>query len=97
VGATFHLLTEECAIRVVSSGLEGQKVDVRTPVRTYRALETALVGPYQTENLVTALRAAELAWASQGEESPEAAVRDGLRRFRMPGRFEVLQRKPLVV
>lgn len=97
VGATFHALTEECAIRVVSSGLEGQKLDVRTPVRTYRNLETALVGPYQVENLVTALRAAELAWASQGDELPEDAARNGLRRFRMPGRFEVLQRKPLVV
>ena len=97
VGATFHALTEECAIRVVSSGLDGQKLDVRTPVRTYRALETALVGTYQVDNLVTALRAAELAWASQGDELPEAAVRDGLRRFRMPGRFEVLHLKPLVV
>src|SRR5690606_8890235 len=96
-GATFHALTEECAIRIVSSNLDGQKLDVRTPVRTYRNLETALVGAYQGENLVTALRAAELAWASQGDELPEAAVRDGLRRFRMPGRFEVLQRKPLVV
>lgn len=98
VGATFHALTEECAIRVVSSGLDGQKLDVRTPVRTYRNLETALVGPYQVENLVAALRASELAWqAERGEELPEDAVRNGLRRFRMPGRFEVLQRKPLVI
>ncbi|MGE3961643.1 MAG: folylpolyglutamate synthase/dihydrofolate synthase family protein [Dehalococcoidia bacterium] len=97
VGATFHELTDECAIRVVSSGLDGQKLDVRTPVRTYRNLETALAGAYQVDNLVTALRAAELAWSSAGEELPEAAVREGLRRFRMPGRFEVLQRKPLVI
>jgi len=97
VGATFHALTEDCAIRVVSAGLDGQKLDVRTPVRTYRNLETALVGSYQVDNLVTALRAAELAWASAGQELPEAAVREGLRRFRMPGRFEVLQRKPLTI
>src|SRR5690606_16970748 len=83
VGATLHVLAEECAVRVVSSGLDGQKLDVRTPVRTYRGLETALVGPYQGENLVTAVRAAELAWAAEhGAELSEAAVRDGLRRFR---------------
>lgn len=97
VGATYHANTDECAIRVVSSGLDGQKLDVRTPLRTYRNLETALVGPYQVENLVTALRAAELAWAATGDDLPEGAVRHGLRRFRMPGRFEVLQRKPLVI
>ncbi|MCK9487318.1 MAG: hypothetical protein M0R73_11570 [Dehalococcoidia bacterium] len=99
VGATLHEVTEECALRVLSSGLEGQKLDIRTPVRTYRNLETALVGPYQTENLATALRAAELAWASAhpGEDLPEAAVRDALRGFRMPGRFEVVKQQPLVI
>ena len=97
MGATFHALSDECAIRVVSSGLDGQKLDVRTPVRTYRNLETTLAGAYQVDNLVTALRTAELAWASTGDELPEAAVRDGLRRFRMPGRFEVIQRKPLTI
>lgn len=98
VGATAHEVTDECALRVTSSGLEGQKLDLRTPVRTYRALETAVVGRYQVENLTTAVRAAELAWqAAYGEEVPEAAVREGLRRFRMPGRFEVARQKPLVI
>ncbi|MEX1022105.1 MAG: Mur ligase family protein, partial [Dehalococcoidia bacterium] len=97
VGATLHEVTQDCALKVTASSLEGQKVDIRTPVRTYRNLETALVGPYQTENLATALRAAELAWAATGDELPEAAVRDALRRFRMPGRFEVVKHRPLVI
>ncbi len=99
VGATPHEVTEECAMRVLSSGLEGQKIDIRTPVRTYRNLEVALVGSYQVENLATALRAAELAWATAhpGEDLPEAAVREALRRFHMPGRFEVVKQKPLVI
>ncbi len=99
VGATPHEVTEECALRVTASSLDGQKLDIRTPVRTYRNLEVALVGPYQTENLATALRAAELAWASAhgGDDLPEAAVRDALRRFHMPGRFEVVKQKPLVI
>ena len=96
-GAMPHEVTEECGMRLVSSGLAGQKLDLKTPVRTYRNLETPVVGPYQTENLATAVRAAELAWAATDQELPEAAVRDGLRRFRMPGRFEVVKQKPLVI
>lgn len=99
VGAALHEATEECALRVLSSGLDGQKIDIRTPVRTYRNLQVALVGPYQTENLATALRAAELAWASAypHEDLPEAAVREALRRFHMPGRFEVVKQQPLLI
>jgi dihydrofolate synthase / folylpolyglutamate synthase len=97
VGATLHEVTEECAMRVLSTSLDGQRLDLRTPVRTYRNLETTVASPYQAENLVTAVRAAELAWASTGDELPEAAVRDGLRRFHMPGRFEVVKRRPLVI
>ncbi|MEX2032903.1 MAG: Mur ligase family protein, partial [Dehalococcoidia bacterium] len=97
VGATLHEVTAECAIRVLASGLDGQKLDLRTPVRTYRNLDVALVGPYQVDNLVTAIRAAELAWqAAHGDAIPEADVREAMRRFRMPGRFEVVKQKPLV-
>lgn len=97
VGASFHEITEECAMQVLSRDLDRQQLDVRTPVRTYRRLETAVIAPYQAENLVTAIRAAELAWASSGDELPESAVREGLRRFRMPGRFDLVSRKPLVL
>lgn len=98
MGATFHDVTQDCAMRILSSGLEGQKLDLRTPVRTYRNLEIALVGSYQVENLATAVRAAELAWETAHHEPiPENAVRESLRRFRMPGRFEVARQKPLVI
>lgn len=96
-GATFHEVTTECAMRVTSMNLDGQKLDLRTPVRTYRNLETALIGPYQSENLATAVRAAELAWASTGEELPEQAVRDAVRRLRLPGRLDVVHQRPLVL
>ena len=97
VGATLHEVTEECAMTVQSRNLDGQQLDIRTPLRTYRRVETAVIAPYQAENLVTAVRAAELAWASTGNELPEVAVREALRRFRMPGRFELISRRPLVL
>ncbi len=96
-GATLHEVTTECAMRVTSMNLDGQKLDLRTPLRTYRNLETPLAGTYQSENLATAVRAAELAWAATGLELPEAAVRDAVRKVRLPGRVEVLRRQPLMV
>ena len=96
-GATLHSVEEQCAMRVASQNLEGQQIDLKTPLRTYRGLRVRLVGPHQTQNAATAVRAAELAWESSGEELPEAAVKEGLASARCPGRFEAIKRKPLVI
>ena len=97
VGATLHEVAAECALRVTSQGLDGQMLDLRTPLRTYRRLRLPLIGRHQAENAATAVLAAELAWAAAGDELPEAAVRDGLASVRWPGRFEVLRQRPLMV
>lgn len=97
VGATLHEVAAECALRVTSQGLDGQVLDLRTPLRTYRRLRLPLIGRHQGENAATAVRAAELAWEAAGGELPEAAVRDGLASVRWGGRFEVLRQRPLVV
>ena len=97
VGATLHEVAAECALRVTSQGLDGQMLDLRTPLRTYRRLRLPLIGRHQAENAATAVLAAELAWAAADDELPEAAVRDGLASVRWPGRFEVLRQRPLMV
>ena len=96
-GATLHQVPEECALSVVSQDLDGQVLDLRTPLRTYRRLRLSLLGRHQAENAATAVRAAELALAAVGEELPEQAVRQGLERVRWPGRFEVIRRRPLII
>ena len=96
-GATLHAVPEECALRVTTQSLDGQQLDLRTPLRTYRGLKLPLLGAHQAENAATAVRAAELAWAAAGEELPERAVREGLEAVRWPGRFEVVRRRPLVI
>lgn len=96
-GATLHEVPVECAIHVASRSLEGQQLDLRTPLRTYRRLRLPLLGPHQAENAAAAVRAAELALSVAGEELPEQAVAKGLASVRCPGRFEVLRRRPLVV
>lgn len=97
LGAALHVVVEECAIRVVSQALEEQRFDLRTPHATYRGLRISLVGPHQRENAAAAVRAAELALERVGESLPEQAVAHGLRDARLPGRFEVLRRGPLVI
>ncbi len=100
-GATLHEVTAECALRVVTSNLDGQTLDLKTPKRTYRGLKTPLVGPHQAENIATAVRAAEEAWATtEGADIgpiPEAAVKRALETTRMPGRLEVIGRTPLTI
>jgi len=97
MGATHHHVPDECAMNVTQQGLEGQTLDLRTPVRLYRGLKYTLLGAHQRENAATAIRAAELAMQAVGEELPEAAVREGIAGVRWPGRFEVIRHKPLVV
>lgn len=100
-GATLHEVTAECALRVTTSNLDGQTLDLKTPKRTYRGLKSPLVGPHQSENIATAVRAAEEAWATTEASEigpiPEAAVKRALETTRMPGRFEVIRRTPLTI
>ena len=96
-GATLHSVPDTCALRVLSQTLDEQRFDLRTPLGTYRGLRLPLVGPHQTENAACAVLAAELALAAHGEELPEQAVTGGLADVKLGGRFEVLQRRPLLI
>ena len=62
-GAPLHSVPDECAMRVTTQNLEGQTLDLKTPVRTYRGLKSPLIGAHQSENIATAVRAAEEAFA----------------------------------
>jgi len=103
-GAPLHAVADECAMHVTAHGLEGQTLDLRTPLRTYRGLKSPLIGPHQSENIATAVRAAEEAFArasgdgaTQGAVLPEQAVLRGVAAARMPGRFEVVRQRPLTI
>ena len=103
-GAPVHSVPDECALRVTAHNLEGQTLDLRTPVRTYRALKSPLIGQHQSENIATAVRAAEEAFAFRaaggGDAAiaiPEQAVTRGVASARMPGRFEVVRQRPLTI
>ena len=84
--------------------IEMERISVDWESATYRvalpgfpeSIELGLLGGYQRENLGLALGTIKLL-RERGFDLPEAAVLEGLRGARWPGRFEVLRRNPNVV
>jgi dihydrofolate synthase/folylpolyglutamate synthase len=72
----------------------GRVVSVRTPGANYEELFVPLYGAHQGDNVAVAVAAAE---AFFGSALDEAVVAEALGSVRVPGRLEVLGRRPLVV
>lgn len=72
----------------------GRLVDLWTPGARYADLFLPLHGPYQATNAALALAAAE---AFFGAPLDAEVVAEGFATVRVPGRMEVLHRRPLVV
>jgi dihydrofolate synthase / folylpolyglutamate synthase len=85
-GAAPERLDPAACLTAVEAGPHGVRFDAVTPQGRYPGLEIRLAGAYQAENALLALRLAELlapSWPVDG-----AAVREGLRRARVPGLFD---------
>lgn len=72
-----------------------QKIFVKGKLNDYR-VNLHLLGSYQLPNTATAIAAVE-ALARYGFVIDRRTMEKGLAKARWPGRFEVLQRKPLVI
>jgi dihydrofolate synthase/folylpolyglutamate synthase len=96
-GARVHEVTDDCAIRVTSQSLDRVEFDLRTPLQTYRKLRLELLGEHQAENAAAAIRAAELALATVDIALDSGAVHEALARVRLPGRGEIVRRRPLTI
>ncbi|MBR6628061.1 MAG: bifunctional folylpolyglutamate synthase/dihydrofolate synthase, partial [Lachnospiraceae bacterium] len=64
--------------------------------KKYKKLEITMAGKYQTDNALTAIEAAE-ALKDRGYHISEEAVRKGLLQAKWPGRFMVIQDKPMMI
>ncbi len=82
----------DCVSRQVAVG--GSLLDLRTPGARYPELFLALHGAHQGDNAACALAAAEAFFAAP--LAPEV-VEHALASVRVPGRFEIVGRSPLVV
>ena len=72
----------------------GRVIDVRTPKRTYREVFVSLNGAHQGDNAAVAIAAAEAFFDSALEDD---VIADALSSVAVPGRFEIMQRNPLIV
>ncbi|MFC0240344.1 bifunctional folylpolyglutamate synthase/dihydrofolate synthase [Rhodopseudomonas telluris] len=78
-----------------------QRFDLRIGDADYRGLETSLLGAFQLNNAAVAAAMASL-WLrhARPDSDPkrlDAAIRDGLRDARWPGRLETISTQPLTV
>jgi dihydrofolate synthase/folylpolyglutamate synthase len=96
-GARLHEIAAECGLEVTSQSLDQLQFDVQTPERKYRQIKLQLLGQHQAENALAAIRAAELALATEEIELDEQTVRQALAGVRLPGRGEVIGRQPLTI
>jgi dihydrofolate synthase/folylpolyglutamate synthase len=72
----------------------GRLLDVRTPSGVYEEVFLPLHGAHQGDNAAIALAAAEAFFGTRIEDE---VVAEAFARTKMPGRFEVVRRDPLVV
>jgi dihydrofolate synthase/folylpolyglutamate synthase len=75
----------------------GKTFTVRTPERDYPRLRLRLRGDYQRINAACAVGALEAMAKARGFEPDPDAVREGLARAYLPGRLEIVHRRPLVL
>ena len=96
-GAPFFSASENAAIKVVSADLSGQKVNVETANASYGMMKLPLIGPYQVENLATAITAVEVLGNIAGTGIESEKIKAGIAAARWKGRFQVLRTDPPVI
>jgi dihydrofolate synthase / folylpolyglutamate synthase len=98
-GARLRRLGVEFDLRLRSSTADGtlfDYIDNEQPRNSIVGLETTLLGRHQAGNAALAVAALQL-FAEQHGSPNEAAIRAGLREARIPGRMELMQRRPDVL
>ncbi|HWH34045.1 MAG TPA: Mur ligase family protein [Acidimicrobiales bacterium] len=85
---------QDFGVRTNDVAVGGRLVDLYTPGASYDQLFVPLHGAHQGDNAAAAVAAAE---AFFGRPLDPEVVRQGLAGVQVPGRFEVVGRRPLVV
>jgi dihydrofolate synthase/folylpolyglutamate synthase len=91
VGVPLFREGRELSVTPLGFTLEAQRLDLAGPDWRMSDVACALLGVYQPGNTLLAAAAARELGAD------EAAVREGLRGARWPGRFQIFRRDPLVI
>ncbi|MBE3138484.1 MAG: hypothetical protein IMZ63_01570 [Actinobacteria bacterium] len=91
LGRDFFILKKE------KIDLSGWEVDLKGIRSEYRSLKIPLIGNYQPSNLSLALALVELYFKKISKKVDENLVKKALSSINVPGRFQVMQRNPLVI
>jgi dihydrofolate synthase/folylpolyglutamate synthase len=94
LGADLWLLGETFVLEQNELALGGRAISLRTPYARYDEVLVSLHGIHQGVNAATAIVAAE---AFLGRALGEEPVTSTLAKARMPGRMELISRKPMIV
>lgn len=94
LGADLWLLGDAFALEQNELALGGRAITLRTPFARYDEVLVSLHGIHQGVNAATAIVAAE---AFLGRALGEEPVTSTLAKARMPGRMELISRKPMIV
>ncbi len=94
LGSTLWTLESDFSLERNDLALGGRAITLRTPYEHYEEILVSLHGIHQGVNAATAIIATE---AFLGRALGEEVVRETLRTVRMPGRMELISRKPMIV
>ncbi len=94
LGATLWLLDDSFMLERNDLAVGGRAITVRTPFATYDDVLVSLHGIHQGTNAATAIVAAE---AFLGRALGDEVVFQTLASARMPGRMELIARRPMIV
>jgi dihydrofolate synthase/folylpolyglutamate synthase len=94
LGAELWLLGDSFTLEQNELALGGRAITLRTPFTRYEEILVSLHGIHQGVNAATAIVAAE---AFLGRALGEEAVSLTLAKARMPGRMELISRRPMIV
>ena len=94
LGATLWLLDDTFVLERNELALGGRALTLRTPYEQYEDVLVSLHGIHQGVNAATAIVAAE---AFLGRGLGEEVVVTTLAKAKMPGRMELISRKPMIV
>ena len=92
-GARLFAADKDTSVAEKQCNLEGCIFDYKGIKNVFKDLLISLAGRHQMQNAATALLALE----ALGLKINEAAIREGLRKTKWPGRLEIVEREPLII
>lgn len=91
------LAPDEVSVLRKSGDLSGQRVAIESQSQSYGTIALKLAASYQTENIATAVSAAEAFQRAAGIDFNADIIKRGLAAARWPGRFQLISETPQIL